>query len=384
VYLATFGATAGTTYKYFPLADMQGAFYVPASGLQAHRIGLGAAALPVVRASFIRLPSGASGAADKLWFYDYATAAFIGKTPPEAGRSDWQCIVANPFNSNELMLWRWIGLDGGGYPTTHRLWYSADYGDTWTSVLQDIGMRSDQAPPLVEWSPTVSGNWILTQHLPWDGSTLPIAGHHRLIRGNRTTYSVVYDSRSADIDRFMAHYGGDEEVIIQGVSGTFPWLIGANVLQAAPGGSIAAAHIDRLPMTRKVAAMPVDGGTVSISADYHSAAYVPIASTAGRMMAVLATGTLIIGGRYDDVGGVLGVQEVADAWGAATIIPALSGEHTYHVRTDRQTKQAAACVLATMRTAVRSSAGAWAIVAAPTAATGLANWVEVINSEVGG
>lgn len=40
VYLATFGTTQGTTYKYFPLLDELLSFYVPASGQQAHRVGL--------------------------------------------------------------------------------------------------------------------------------------------------------------------------------------------------------------------------------------------------------------------------------------------------------------------------------------------------------
>lgn len=40
VYVATFGASAGITYKYFPLVDTLLPFYTPAAGQQAHRVGL--------------------------------------------------------------------------------------------------------------------------------------------------------------------------------------------------------------------------------------------------------------------------------------------------------------------------------------------------------
>ncbi|MEI8166000.1 MAG: hypothetical protein WCG26_06465, partial [Chloroflexales bacterium] len=341
----------------------------PIDSTSATQIGYGSLAVPVpvVVATLYRLPSGASGAADKIWCY--ANGVWTGKTPPEAGRSDWINLVANPFNKAELLLWRWAG-------SVNRLWYSADSGATWTSVMQDVPCRSDIDPrgTAAAWSSTTSGTWIASRH-EFSNWWWPNTTQGRLIRGNRATRTLPELDYIA-VDRFTVSPGRDDEVIIQGVDGVFRWFTSANVLQAAPSGAMASALLDRLPLTRKVAAAAVAQMiAVQISQDYHSAAYTAITGTSGMSVGVLADGTLIIGGRS---GTDTGVQEVANAWGTATVTTAaFSGLTTGHARTDRQTQTVAAVVLPTMQTGVRGADGTWSIVAAPPAATALVDWVEI-------
>jgi hypothetical protein len=133
VYLATFGATAGTTYKYLPLADVLAAFYVPAAGQQAHRVGLGGAPQP--SAGVLLLTWGVTGGG----VYDGTTGSWILKGTGLPSGWYWNEISVSATNPSDWLI---LGSNGtftisgtsvvsDGQPV---LWRSRDAGATWSGV----------------------------------------------------------------------------------------------------------------------------------------------------------------------------------------------------------------------------------------------------------
>jgi len=137
VYLATFGATEGTTYKYFPLADQLSAFYTPATGQQAHRIGIGERAL--ADAAILIPTTGASPGG----VYVLSLGVWSLRNSGLPSGWTWRQIAVNPFNVDDWLL---IGDNGtitrtgtliqsDGQPILYR---STDAGATWSGInLED-------------------------------------------------------------------------------------------------------------------------------------------------------------------------------------------------------------------------------------------------------
>jgi hypothetical protein len=116
VYLATFGATEGTTYKYLPLIPSAGLlnFYTPASGQQAHRIGIGEPV--VVRGTVSVEPLGGEGGGASsagrppsvlvraanapggvAWVDDEGEVDSGGVELVNAGPEEWEAVVVQVF-----------------------------------------------------------------------------------------------------------------------------------------------------------------------------------------------------------------------------------------------------------------------------------------------
>lgn len=351
------------------------AAHYPIDDVAAASIGYGGLGAPVlvVQSTLIRLPSGASGTADKIWFYTNGT--WTGKNPPEPERTDWQRIVANPFNPQELLLLRATSGAPKGGADTNRLWYSADFGISWQSVYQDMLINDVFRTQDIEWSPSASGDWATWQH--WRESW-SLVRTNRLIRGSRTTYAVAYENNDNDsgFNRFSVGWGIDGEIISVDRS-VFRWFNAASVPQSGPGGASTSADItiDLLAPTRAALACRPATSVIYCTSDYRTSGWAALSAT-GASAAALANGTVVIGGRAN------GVQEVVDAWGAASVsVAAFAGKETGHIRTDRQTQTLAAVALVDGVTGVRLADGTWATVNKPDTATGLAGWVEIIGSE---
>lgn len=356
----------------------------PIDSTSAVQIGYGPLAAPAtVVGAFYRLPYNQTGAADKLW--SYRNGVWTGIALPEAGRSDWKRVVVNPANPLDILLWRWGPPGSPAYSAVpNRLWYSADGGANWVSIFQDLSMRGDMTPPMIDFSGQGNGDWIGTQHSYPDGVD-------RLLRGTRATYTTVTPSQSTyALDRFPAHYGNESDVILQTIdSGAWPWLDGTNTLHAPASGGNAFSHLDRANGTRQAAASGCAEPTeVFVTLDYRSAAWTAIPSSFARWAAAVGT-SLICGGRHGlgDYGNAYGVQEVFDAWTAPAIgVPTLLVTLPIgHVRSDRTTQTVAAASILyasqsaySLRTALRDATGEWTIIEPPTGVTTFVDWVEVV------
>ena len=375
IYSADFDSIAagtGALRKYFTRADSLLLFKEGSTGQQAHTVGI-IGRVVATEAILLRLPSGATGAADVLFIYE--DGAWTSKALPESGRSDWRSVQANPINPNELLLHRWNG-------STNKLWYSADFGDSWQAVYTDLPDRSDQAIPYPQWSWAIGGAWAITSHIQ-SGSD-----HARLIRGIRTSYSVVLDTTSNAYDRYGIGAGQSDELAMLAGTGLFYYIDSANTIQTAGSGSTGYGHFDRVGTTsRKMAFSGSTSGGAQCwkSADYRSAAWSSVSGAAGYWVAGHADGIIFVGGRND--GGRQGVQQVLTPYSTPSVSTvAGAGEDIGVCRSDRQTQTIVAVGVGTFSdgwsaTLVRSATGAWSRVAKPAAATTMCDWVEPIVRE---
>jgi hypothetical protein len=133
VYVASFGTTAGTLRKLFPLADQLLLFYQAAAGQQAHRIGTGSRGL--VNASILVPTTGETPGG----VYAYADGAWVLKNSGLPSGWSWKQIAVNPFNTAD---WVMVGDDGtttrtgtliqsSGQPI---MWRTVDGGATWSGI----------------------------------------------------------------------------------------------------------------------------------------------------------------------------------------------------------------------------------------------------------
>lgn len=361
VYLADFDSAAtgtGAVRKFFPKLDSLLLFREGAAGRQAHMVGL-ASRNRSARGIVLRIPlvfaSGTS--ADQLWICD--TGVWSAKALPELGQT-WTRIVANPFNYRKLLLMRWTY-------NNNRLWYSDDFGDSWTSVYQNLPFRFDQGHPALEWSDRDPNAWISTRH------TDP---ENRLIRGTNASYTEI--STGSLYDRFYVIPGIEDDVFfVDANNNAARYFNNANTVVLVNNNPVAGFGIgDRERAGRGMAI--ASGGLAAGVADYRSGVWATISGAVGSSLAFLADGSLVMGGRS-------GVQRVTNPLSSPSAsVEGLTGQSVFHLRTDRQTRTLAAAMVDTLGDhAVRDLTGTWTMIPAPAGVTftgNTANWIEIINA----
>jgi hypothetical protein len=170
VYLATFGASAGIFYKYWPLADRLVGLYVPSAGRQSHRVGLGGPALP--KPGNIIVPTwGVTGANDGIWIHD--ATGWRKVAAPVAG-AYWSALAINPFSRLEWILvgnsWaysQWPYSPGGAvlmHDGVHSAaWRTTDGGATWAALTITAPTYVITSPEIgyltAAWSQ--AGGWVV-------------------------------------------------------------------------------------------------------------------------------------------------------------------------------------------------------------------------------
>jgi hypothetical protein len=334
VYLATFGETAGTTYKYFPLIG--GAlfpFYVPASGQQSHRVGLG---VPLtVAARIIVPPWGESGAGDVIQVWE--SGAWTTRPAPSPGNY-WQSIAINPFASLEWLLWGNSTGDNSSFirtgtnlrmadGTTPPLWRTTDGGLTWSAVelpspdVAQTTMILNTAPVGVQFT-GIGTSWALSG---WVGSP----NRSVVWRGDEATAAaptIVGDASANQIGAGTVIVGmaGDMALVpIEGVAGSGDYSSSRMAVLTIDGSvsvPTGASGVGRdgvggtaiiMPGTRQLI-LSRDGGLYG-AADYRAGQVVDLGiSVAGMWLAPLADGSLF-------AAGAAGVERVTNPFGAAMV-----------------------------------------------------------------
>jgi hypothetical protein len=315
--------------------------------------------------TILMLPEGASGDADSLFITRDGGVIWSSKALPEANKSDWQWIEANPFDKNTLLLYRFTGT------ADNALYYSPDFGDTWATVFVDLAMNNDLTGKIVQWSMSTPNAWVMSRS--YTGS------QRRLLRGTNDTYAETTLANGAEI--FMgAGLSGDAfwtDDTNTGYTTDSTGATNAGVLSTGLGSGFTYP----LHNTRKmVHVRTASEHQIAVSSDYGSVAFTDIALTGARsFVGVLANETLVLGGRAD------GIQEVANAWGAPSVsVVAFSGASVGAVASDKQTQTYAAAIYgsldaSTLQPAVRNPlSGEWTLLTRPPLATTLANRIEVI------
>jgi hypothetical protein len=384
VYLASFGSTKGSVKKYFPLGDKLSLFYDPASGSQAHRVGVGAA---VVRpATIYVLPFGVSGANDRIRRYDPLTGAWADITPPRAGWY-WYRLRAAPFDPSCLLLSggsrsaTGSKISGGhlvDYTTsTHTpLYLSTDGGATWQGVTLS---GSFGAATLVDinplWSETTPGRYAVVGQ-PWAfGYEIGASYLWRLTTGATSGAAV---SLSASVNHFHAAAGSADEVVVAAYSSgvasdrRLGYVPDGGALTrtsaAAPGEYL---DLVRVPGGRGVAGIVGADSLVSV-ADYRAgAAPALVASGIGTRVAA-ATHGVYVARRGDGA-----IWRVAGIDGAPSAAVAHSGAAVSAIRSDAQSRTAVAGLSpSTGGVYVTLDGATWTTIGLP--AGTLAEWIEVV------
>lgn len=366
IYTADFDSIAsgqGAFRKLFADMDKLLLWKALTSGQQAHMLGLGGSVS--APATILLLPAGETGAADMLFILDGSTGVWTSKALPAASKSDWQWIEANPFDTKKLLLFRYTGSGDNA------LYYSADFGDTWTTVFTNLTTDDDTTGKLVQWSLSFGSEWIMSRSFS--------SSQRRLLRGTDATYAETTLAT------------GDEIFMGAGLNGDAVWSDSGNVVYYTDSGGTTSAGVTSTGLgfgftyplrgTRKmVHARTASEHEIAVTNDYQSTAFADIATSGARsFVGVLANETLICGGRAD------GIQEVADAWGAQIVtLAAFAGMGIGAVATDKQTQTVAAAIYgpgnpATLQPAVRGAAGGWSLIARPPTAGNLANRIEVLT-----
>ena len=312
VYLASFGASAGTTFKYLPLADTLAAFYVPSAGQQSHRVGLGGPPLPTP--GIIVLPtSGVSGASDGVWVHD--TTGWRQAAAPIAAAGATR-MARSPFDDNE---WIWA-TNGSGEPGAPLLtsggqsavWRTADAGATWTPVTlicPAVGAACSGVTG-VHW--LAVGGWaVVGAYGEWQ---LPIVW--------RPAGASAYES--AHPQGFVGSAGGQDGEVVLAARQTnwylyqYPGLI----VSAGGGGWAARITIPDLATVGSIAVTPgaraiygIRGGVIQRADDYRAGPFASIGVAAtddgdGRRCNLLAApdGVWFIdgaGAHHADAGGAI-------------------------------------------------------------------------------
>jgi hypothetical protein len=311
VYLAAFGATAGKTFKYFPLADYLAPFYVPASGQQAHRVGIGD---PVASATaeFVLLDS-----QNGPYHRDPATGVWSLRNTglPTGTGWVWAGLEVDPWTPD-----RWIlsgsallvsgggsmqvigGAYAGRLDGTSPFWVTEDAGLTWAPITVTAhSTANSNAYQSIAWSDTTPNAWTAVGHVPVDGTP------SHIIRG--TASGGAGTAFAEDIIAFLASpgvagetlfatdsLGGRERVIRYATSGA------AN---ARPAGSALGdtGDITRYPgADRRLLA--IVGSTLHYSGDYRAA---QPATTGISATSAAVSGTRVFVGTSSGVSEVTGL-----------------------------------------------------------------------------
>jgi hypothetical protein len=317
--------------------------------------------------TILMLPQGASGDADKLFITRDGGVLWTGKALPAANKSDWLFLKANPFNPNQLLLYRaaFAGSDDNA------LYYSPDFGDTWTTIYTNLTTTS-QFNQSIYWSPDAATAWV--------GVRSSAGGHGYAQRGTGTSYTEI--DLGTD-EPYNATPGQAGEIIYVDATGAQGYVDSADGLHLVSAPSTLPAGFSFTQRaTRKAAHVRESAeAAIKVTTDYHTGAWTTIPSSNGRAwLAVLADDTIICGGQLTGQG----VIEIADAWGTPVISnPAYNGISIGAVASDAQTQRVAAAVYdpvhpSSLQPAVRNPlTGLWTLIPRPPDATTLANRIEV-------
>lgn len=335
-----------------------------------HMVGYGDAHVPLAIATILMLPSGASGAADKLWILDGRTGLWTGKALPAASKSDWQSLRANRFNPAKLLLFRYTGTGDNA------LYESENFGDSWSTVFTNLATSNDATGKIAGWSLSSGTDWVLSR---------TNSGTRYVQRGVGASYSEVTISPSGAGEVFVGA-GLTGDVLVLDVNGTLYYLNSANVLSSGVASGLGFGLFDTIAGTTKAChARTASEYTVGVTSDYRAGSWSQVGSTAARSYAqALANETIVCGGRL--TASSWGIQEIANAWSSPSAsVVAFSGIAIGAVATDRQTQTLAAAVYhgdstTLCQPAVRRTTGQWVLLSRPPSATTLANRIEVIGT----
>lgn len=211
VYLATFGTAEGTVYKYFPLADSLAAFYVPAAGQQAHRVGLGLP--PRLAMEFLVLTDGATPGG--VWHLTAGGWALKNSGLPSGWT--WLQVAVSPFSPDDwLILGQASGgvARGGGFITSDGepiLYRTTNAGASWTAIpIADPPQNSGSA--LRPLRSTPSCGYTSTGQLFFAASIF--ADYAWLWTGTDSLTVQATTGELANVDIYSAIAGRDGDVVL--------------------------------------------------------------------------------------------------------------------------------------------------------------------------
>lgn len=363
VYLATFGASAGTTYKYFPLADALAAFYVPAAGRQAHRVGLGeppASALEALILTDGATPGGVWHNGSGPWLLKNAGL-------PSGWR--WGQVAVSPF----LPTTDWLigGYDGASYTRNgthilsgggqHLIWRTRDAGATWTAVpMLDPAPAGAFAGIVPGESYTVIG-YASTGDL-WAFVGIGSGSHSSVVlwRGTDTLSPTVLLNDGAH-GAYNAASGMDGEIVVtyrENGANKIGYVRGATL--TGVGSTAASARVSRVSVTTRAAFAGL-ADYIGLG-DYRAAPGSTITPSGGGSSIAAAYGVAFLGGRGS--GG--GIVRVSDPTGApAATVVAATGVSVGGIAADATRARVAAISLAGDLIYYTRDGATWETMAAP-------------------
>jgi hypothetical protein len=296
-----------------------------------------------------------------------------GKALPEAGKH-WYSVRASPYDWRKLLLFR-RPLNGDNNPLDNALWYSDDFGDTWTNIWTDLanGSNFDWRQSFVEWSASVEGEWISNR----------INSGSKLIRGLNATYAE-FSIGSGGEATAMPGLGGD--AWFEREDGTGVYADAANATTTTGATGYAYGWGDTLRGTTQAAHVNLGiglGNVVYVSNDYRTGGWSSIPSSGGtHSLAVLTGGTIVVGNGAN-------IDTIAGAWTSPVITQTSFsvGDTITAASSDNQTQTVAAVLRNGINGAGSSTAqpvvrdaetGVWALIPRPSDATDLANAIEPV------
>ncbi len=368
-YIADFDSVvAGTGAVRKFLADQLFLYHAGATGQQCHMLGFGqAVSAPAI---LLMLPFNETGAADKLFIYDTAAGGWTSKALPESGKH-WYSVRASPYDWRKLLLFR-RPLDSDNNPADNALWYSADFGDTWTNVWTNVsnGTNYDWRNSFVEWSASVEGEWI--------SSRINV-----LVRGSGATYTDISLGAGGNATA-MPGLAGD--AWFEKEDGTGAYANAANSITTTGATGNAFGWGDTLRGTTQAAHVSLGISppyTISVTSDYRTGTWAAIPATGATHSVAVLIGGIVVGGNGANI------DTVANAWTSPVITQTLFNvsDVISAASSDNQT-QTVAVVLrngansggsATCQPVVRDpDSGVWALIPRPADAGNLANVIEPI------
>lgn len=321
VYLATFGATEGTIYKYLPLLDAAAlfTFYTPASGRQAHRIGVGGPGV-LNDVELLMTTYGVSGGG--VYHKPVGTSLWTLKSTGLPSGWYWWTVSVDPFNPDRWLLFGTADSTGGFAPAggvyksggEHIVWITEDAGATWTacpitahsSADGQIGGSQGTAQGIA-WSATTGGSWIGIGHVP------ATANPAFVIRGTTTSAASTALTGEPNIVAQLGTPGQSDEVVFSTSNdfGRTPYLYylqSGSVATNRPSGSSISTPQTRLVRrsSDRAVALIVNGGVWATS-DYRAAQ--------PTSRSITAQGIVFVGARVF-IGVANGIEEVTDLLGS--------------------------------------------------------------------
>lgn len=323
VYLASFGATEGTTYKYLPLVPSAGllSFYTPAAGQQAHRVGIGE---PVVIEGIEIVMVN-----DAIWHHTVADG-WVDKTTGLPSGWTWYEVQVNALNPDDWLVRGDNGtVDGatitsGGQPI---LWRTLDAGATWNGI-------SVEAPSTSGWGAgdqmcghTSDGNIFLMRN----------TSDPRIWRGSASPLPVAYSgvAPGANVALFSAVPGLGGEIVFLEFNYNTP---SGRKLYVLPAGSTTATLIvSALNIVYSARIERLDRFGRSIIVQGQSATFLPTYQAGTGQVTISALRGYAIAGVTTNWVGAWG-DNIVKAFDSANNILASSGLRYESVFSDAQTR----------------------------------------------